>query len=241
MCLKGSVPQLSDQLSVFVAINSLLRHRMRTYNFCSFLSKVLLKKSKDEWIERRQRIRSEGVAFKDLRYLQNFIEEEEGRLHIRCSTMKKLNSETMNTTKSGTKLPFLPKKTPSFSGSQSKMTENPCPEHCLTKMEMSEFLVHMNLQMQMNLDHSFLTGVREIINFFASMESFMIDSFGNADLEVKIDMMRLVIRMTNAKYFVDKVYMLDLMGIDYLLNWQTFALFVEVLRDEVKIPRKRGR
>jgi len=78
----------------------------------------------------------------------------------------------------------------------------------------------------MNLDFVFLSGIKEILGFFSSLEKFMVITFGNKELEIKIDMMRLVIRMTSAISFVDKLFMLDLMRIDYLDRWQTFSLFV---------------
>ena len=58
-------------------------------------------------------------------------------------------------------------------------------------------------------------------------------TFGNKELEIKIDMMRLVVRMTNATVFIDKIYMLSQMNIKYLDYWQTFSLFSQVLMSEL--------
>jgi len=46
-------------------------------------------------------------------------------------------------------------------------------------------------------------------------------------------MMRLVVRMTNATVFIDKIYMLNQMNIKYLEYWQTFSLFTQVLMSEL--------
>lgn len=92
-------------------------------------------------------------------------------------------------------------------------------------MDMSEFLVHLNLHLKVNLDYVFSSDLKEILKFFTAIEDFMEKTFGNKELEIKIDMMRLIVRMTNATLFIDKIYMLSLMNIKYLEYWQTFSLF----------------
>ena len=100
-------------------------------------------------------------------------------------------------------------------------------------MDIEEFLVHLNLHLKMNLDYVFSSDLKEILKFFTAIEDFMEQTFGNKELEIKIDMMRLVIRMTNATYFIDKIYMLSQMNIKYLDYWQTFSLFTQVLMSEL--------
>lgn len=101
------------------------------------------------------------------------------------------------------------------------------------EMDMGEFLVHLNLHLNMNLDYVFSSDLKEILKFFTAIEDFMEKTFGNKELEIKIDMMRLIIRMTNATSFIDKIYMLSQMTIKYLDYWQTFSLFTQVLMSEL--------
>jgi hypothetical protein len=100
-------------------------------------------------------------------------------------------------------------------------------------MDIEEFLVHLNLHLKMNLDYVFSSDLKEILKFFTAIEDFMEKTFGNKELEIKIDMMRLIVRMTNATYFIDKIYMLSQMNIKYLDYWQTFSLFSQVLMSEL--------
>lgn len=109
--------------------------------------------------------------------------------------------------------------------------QNATPKH--VQMNMEEFLVHLNLHLKMNLDYVFSQDLREILKFFTAIEDFMEKTFGNQELEIKIDMMRLVVRMTNATVFIDKIYMLNQMNIKYLEYWQTFSLFTQVLMSEL--------
>lgn len=109
--------------------------------------------------------------------------------------------------------------------------QNAAPKH--VQMNMEEFLVHLNLHLKMNLDYVFSQDLREILKFFTAIEDFMEKTFGNKELEIKIDMMRLVVRMTNATVFIDKIYMLSQMNIKYLEYWQTFSLFTQVLMSEL--------
>jgi len=103
-----------------------------------------------------------------------------------------------------------------------------------TTMDIPEFLMHLNLHMQMNLDYVFLGKVDDLVQFFASLESFLEHTFQNKEVEVKIDIIRLMIRMTNATFFVEKLLLLHKMKIDFLEQWQTFSLFTQVLIHEIK-------
>ncbi len=196
---------------------------------------------KAEWVKFRQLQRACECAFDDLHYLKQFVHKEEGKITIRCKTIQKFRSTTEHSMQ---EIPessgFMRKLSVAKSAQFIELVGSPTSVLEQKDMDVPEFLIHMNLQLQMNLDHAFLSGIKEIINFFASVEKFMIDTFGNSELEIKIDMMRLIVRMTNAVYFVDKIYMLDLMRIPYLDNWQTFALFVQVVYDEVDILGKRS-
>lgn len=100
---------------------------------------------------------------------------------------------------------------------------------------MEEFLAHLNLDLRTNLDHVFNSNLEEILEFFNSVEHFMINILGGQELEVKIDLIKLIIRTTNAETFTEKIFMVSLMKLGFLQQWQTFDLFIQVLKFEMKL------
>lgn len=68
----------------------------------------------------------------------------------------------------------------------------------------------------MNLDYVFMGGVKEFLSFFTGLDDFMEAFFGNKEIEFKIDMLRLIIRMTNASVFVEKIYQINILNIRFL-------------------------
>lgn len=46
--------------------------------------------------------------------------------------------------------------------------------------------------------------------------------------------MKILLRMSNASSFVEKIFMIKEMKMDFLSNWQTFELFIQVLMMEMK-------
>ena len=102
-------------------------------------------------------------------------------------------------------------------------------------MPIEEFLAHLNLDLKMNLDYVFSAGLEEILEFFNSVDNFMIKVVGDQELEVKIDLLKLIIRTTNAITFVDKIYLMSRIELEFLQQWQTFNLFIQVLLYEMKI------
>ena len=103
------------------------------------------------------------------------------------------------------------------------------------KMSIQEFLAHLNLDLKMNLDSVFSSNLDEILDFFDSIEDFMMRILGGQELEVKIDLMRLIIRTTKSELFIDKLFLHSRIRLDFLEQWQTFSLFIQVLIHEVGI------
>ena len=168
-------------------------------------------------------LRTKNLAFDDLIYLKDFIRDIESRDMMRGHSIKYFNEENAQFTPRGI-LQFQDRVTKEASSNiptvlKDGLSGQKSHTSTTSAMDMGEFLVHLNLHMQMNLDYVFLSGIKEILGFFSSLEKFMVITFGNKELEIKIDMMRLVIRMTNAISFVDKLFMLDLMRIEYLDRW----------------------
>ena len=105
------------------------------------------------------------------------------------------------------------------------------------KMTMSEFMAHLNLDLMRNLDYVFSSNLNEILDFFKSVEDFLMRFFGGQELEVKIDLIKVIIRTTNAQVFVEKVFLLNLMKLEFLQQWQTFDLFIQVLLYELNMNK----
>lgn len=229
-----------EQVQLYVILNSLFCKRFAFYHMCVFLTKITTLSRKEIFLNHRYGLRTRKTSFDDLKYMKEFLREKQTKDILRGNSAKSLQKYNQS---------LIPKKLQKFQLSQSKslnisnrLPEMPNDESSPVQsdtstetnaIEMNEFLVHLNLHLQMNLDYVFLSGIKEIINFFSSLEHFMEMTFGNKEIEIKIDMMRLVIRMTNASSFIDKLFMLDLMRMKYLEQWQTFSLFVQVLQAEI--------
>lgn len=108
------------------------------------------------------------------------------------------------------------------------------------KMNIHEFIVHLNLHLSQNLDHVFSSGLDSILRFFKDVEKFIETVFGGQELEIKIDLMKILLRMSNASSFVEKIFMIKEMKMDFLANWQTFELFIQVLMVELKWNKMRA-
>ena len=104
----------------------------------------------------------------------------------------------------------------------------------MQKMNIHEFMVHLNMQVTQNLDHVFSEGLNSILGFFKDVEKFIETVFGGQELEIKIDLMKILLRMSNASSFIETIFMIQEMRMDFLANWQTFELFMQVLMMELK-------
>lgn len=118
---------------------------------------------------------------------------------------------------------------------EQKFEQENIPEMTQKKLTMEEFLAHLNLDLRTNLDHVFNSSLEEILKFFNLVENFMITILGGQELEVKIDLIKLIIRTTNAETFTEKIFMVSLMKLEFLQQWQTFDLFIQVLKFEMKL------
>lgn len=93
-------------------------------------------------------------------------------------------------------------------------------------MDIEEFIVHLNVSLNQNLDHIFSSGLNSILKFFKDVEKFIETVFGGQELEIKIDLMKILLRMSNASSFVETIFMIHEMKLEFLQNWQTFELFI---------------
>lgn len=231
-----------DFFTMCIVLNSLLRSKYAFYCYSLFLSKITMSRKKLLYLQHRQKAKTNLKSFDDLIYMKKFIVDKESQLTVRSNSIQFLrsSSSTKNIQKIEQMTPkglhgflnsslFLDNTERSSArgdGGEKKVAE--------IQMDIHEFVVHLNLHLKMNLDHVFSSGLKEILTFFTAIEDFMEKTFGNKELEVKIDLMRLIIRMTNATLFIDKIVMLNAMRVRYLEYWQTFSLFTQVLLAELR-------
>lgn len=69
-------------------------------------------------------------------------------------------------------------------------------------MDINEFLSHLELQVNLMLDEVFSSDLKSILDYFKTVDLFIEKTFQNSELEIKIDLMRLILRMTKATKFV---------------------------------------
>lgn len=132
-------------------------------------------------------------------------------------------------------------KAPSLAETYDDGVENENPSYLVSepdfqqsKMDIHEFVVHLNLHLSQNLDHVFSSGLNSILKFFKEVEKFIETVFGGQELEIKIDLVKILLRMSNASSFVETIFMIHEMKMEFLQNWQTFELFIQVLLTELK-------
>lgn len=232
-----------DFFTMCIILNSLLRSKYAFYCYSLFLSKIIMSKKKLMYLQHRQKSKTNLQSFDDLIYMKKFIVDQDSQNTVRCNSIQFLRSSS--STKNVQKIEQMtPKGLHGFLNSSLFLDKDapPCSNTLQQRggkvsevqMDIHEFVVHLNLHLKMNLDHVFSSGLKEILTFFTTIEEFMEKTFGNKELEVKIDLMRLIIRMTNATLFIDKIVMLNAMRVRYLEYWQTFSLFTQVLLAELR-------
>ena len=96
-------------------------------------------------------------------------------------------------------------------------------------MDMTEFLGHVNHHLKLNLDHIFFAYLSDVMFFFHKIEDFMEKIFKNAELEIKIDLIRVILRINDSTDFFYKIYLITAMDLEFLSSCQIFALFNQVL------------
>lgn len=181
--------------------------------YCFFLAKILTIQDQREWFEwRREKVKEKSTS-SNMIYLNKFIGVEEKRNLIRKNTIRRMSSAR-----------FVQRREIGFHQVNG------------IKMDMNEFLSHLQLQVNLELDDVFSTDLKGIIEFFKTLDEFVNNTFYNAELEIKIDLMQLILRMTTATKFVTYIYVLSNMKANFLDECQIFALFCQVLLSELKKP-----
>ena len=150
-------------------------------------------------------------AFADLVFLNQFIVQEDKRNLIRKNTQYTMSSSRLITARRDFDVHV-----------DSKI------------MDINEFLSHLELQVNLMLDEVFSSDLKSILDYFKTVDLFIEKTFQNSELEIKIDLMRLILRMTKATKFVTYIQVLNAMKVDFLNECQIFALFCQVLLSELK-------
>lgn len=235
---KSSKPEQLHFFSLCIAFNLLMTQKLISYRFVKYLTRSSIFDSKMKWIVARKELKAKNRAFTDLVYLMKLLKDNKKKFLIREKSMKAI------LTRSASNSPSPEKITPITLRFALSDDNNARPSREFVRMssnnlqmEIDEFLVHFNLHLQMNLDHVFENRLELMLVFLSRIENFMKEIFGTVELETKIDLMRLIIRMTNATEFVYKIILLDIMNLEYLQYSQTLSLFVQVLRWELGLKR----
>lgn len=193
---------------------------------------------------KRRQLKLNNTAFNDLLYLSRIVENEQAKFLLRRNSIRTIKNKASQSPKHSLSKRVLIIESPK---SQFKIFGDGIKHNSIKKlkknslkhkMDIDEFLVHFNLHLQMNLDHVFENRLEVMLLFLSRIESFMKEIFGSAELETRIDLMRLIIRMTNATEFIYKVFLLDIMNFEYMQYSQTLSLFVQVMSMEIGLKKK---
>lgn len=205
----------SDYHTLSLIMSTMLVPTYFFERYCFFLGIILTVNDQKAWFEWRREMVRHKMSFHDLLYLMKFIGVEEKRNLIRKNTIRRMSSAVI----------------PKLRGDLNYHVTN-------IKMDMNEFLSHLQLQVNLELDEVFTSDLRCIIEYFQSLDDFINKTFPNAELEIKIDLMRLILRMTTSTKFVNYIYVLSNMNVEFLNECQIFALFCQVLLVELKKPKQ---
>lgn len=201
--------------STILIMNLLLKFSFGFYVYSTFLSKIFILKDINIWQGRKKMEwkTNNGQGFSDLIYLRQFITSEHEQRNLRMLTKKtmELQSDDQNYTYH-------------FAQINHK------------RMELNEFLVHLNQHLKLNLDQVFFSNLSDILFYFNNIEEFMEEIFKNAELEIKIDLIRLILRVNDSTEYIYRIFMIHNMDLEFLNECQIFALFNQVvLCSELKI------
>ena len=172
-----------------------------------FMARVLLLKDVNMYIVKKRILLKQNRIFDDLVYLNQFITNEHDQQTLRQLTRKNMG-EVVNDEKN-------------YNYLYAQINQK--------KMEMNEFLGHVNHHLKLNLDQIFFANLADIMYFFNRIEDFMEKIFKNAELEIKIDLIRVILRINDSTDFFYKIFLITLMDIEFLTSCQIFALFNQVL------------
>lgn len=203
----------SDYHTLSLIMNTMLVPDYIYERYVSFFAKVILREDMPKWFENRKIMIKQKKAFNDLIYLNQFIIEEDKKRLIRKNT-----HATMSISHIGGVKELL--------GAHINHQT----------MDINEFLAHLEVQVDLDLDEVFTKNLSSILEYFRGIDKFIDKTFQNTELEIKIDLMRLILRMTRSTKFVIYIYVLSSMKVDFLNECQIFALFCQVLLSELKKP-----
>ena len=196
-----------------------------------YLTKSLIHSQIKKWVKRRNELKKNNRAFDDLKYLNLAMKNDKIKHLLRKISFDKASQKfgAGNTAK----ILMTPKGTrASFFDKHGKLNEDPKMTKYNSdqyKMDFGEFLAHYYLHSEKNLDAAFNQSLKEILEFLESLENFRIKILKDTSPETMIDLMKIIIRMTNASEFVNKVYLLQIMNLNYLEMSFTFSHFTWAL------------
>ena len=199
----------SEYHTLGLILNTLLVPKYTFQRYAFYLAKLLSVEDQKRYFDRSRTLLKQRSAFEDLIFLNKFIvQADKGKL-IRKNTL----SSTTNLEIKDLNVLF-----------ENKV------------MDMNEFLSHLQLKVKLELDEVFCSDLKTIVEYFKEVEQFITTVFQNAELEIKIDLMRLILRITTSTKFVNIIYVLNAMKLDFLNECQIFALFCQVLLTEITKP-----
>jgi len=205
--------------STTLTINCLLKYNFCFYIFGMFLSRIFITKEIGIWIIGKKKQLNKNQGFDDLVYLNQFIASEKDQKTLRELTRRNMKDE-MSSKDAG-----------SYNYLYAQINQK--------KMEMNEFLGHVNHHLKLDLDEIFFSNLSDFMFFFNKIEDFMDKVFHNAELEIKIDLIRLILRVNDSTEFFYRIFLINLMDLEFLSSCQIFALFNQVLLcSELKVKTK---
>lgn len=197
----------TQHISTALILNCFLKFNFSFYILATYLSRILLVNEVNAWMVRCRQLHSDGRIFEDLEYINKFILNQKDQENLREFTRKDMG-KVVNDNKN-------------YNYLYAQINQK--------RMDMTEFLGHVNHHLKLNLDMIFFAYLSDVMFFFQKIEDFMDKIFRNAELEIKIDLIRVILRINDSTDFFYKIYLINAMDLDFLSSCQIFALFNQVL------------
>lgn len=207
-----------DYHTMSLIMNTMLLPGYIFERYAFLLSTLVLQEDLQKWFAHRSELLKRKAAFEDLMYLGKLIQSEEKISLIRKNTHSKVQKSSRHI----------------------EISRQELEQHVDDKrMSCEEFAAHLALQVHLDLDGVFTGDLRTALDYLRNVDKFISDTFPHSELEVKIDVMRVILRMTTAEKFVIRIFMLSNMQVEFLDECQIFALFCQVLLAEIQEPNMK--
>ena len=198
-----------ELLKASLCYNVLMRKKFILFQYLHLLIKIKYCSRAIKWKEIKMNQLKKDNTFEGLEALHDRISEKDVQFVLKQLTFKKMKD----------KGDFAQKKNIKSS---------------LDHIDFKQFLIHLIYQLEINLEFIFSGKIRDILKFFESVEEFSKMAFTKVSIDLKCDIFRLIIRISNSFNFISRLELLNYQKLDFFEHHESFKLFYDVYESEIE-------